>query len=116
MEKISFIDYIESNELYEDWGELNEEAEHEGRKVKLNKPFRTPGGPKKFGVYVRNDKGNVVKVTFGDPGLSIKTSNDERRKSFNARHNCDEKTDKSTPGYWSCKFWSSKTAVKDNLS
>ena len=115
---ISFLDYIKSTlvENYEDWGEeLLNESEYQGRTVELNKPFRTPSGPKKFSVYVNSDSGNVIKVNFGDPGLSIKTNNVERRKSFNARHKCSEKTDRTTPGYWSCKFWSSKTAVKDNL-
>jgi len=98
------------NELYEDVGELSEEALHKGKKVKLNKPFLTPGGPKKRAVYVRNEKGNVVKVNFGDPNLEIKRDNPERRKSFRARHNCSDKTDRTSAGYWSCKFWS-KTPV-----
>jgi len=80
-------------------------AEKNGRKVTLNKPFRTPGGPKKFSVYVKNDKGNVVKVNFGDPNMKIKKNIPERRKSFRARHNCDQAKDKTTPRYWSCKMW-----------
>jgi hypothetical protein len=81
-------------------------AEYQGRKVKLGKPFRTPKGPKKFSVYVKNDKGNVVKVNFGDPNMEIKKDNPKRRKSFRARHKCD-----TNPGprwkarYWSCKKW-----------
>ena len=81
-------------------------AEYQGRKVKLNKPFLTPKGPKKRSVYVKNDKGNVVKVNFGDPNMRIKKSDPARRKSFRARHKCD-----TNPGpkwkarYWSCKFW-----------
>lgn len=81
------------------------EAEYQGRKVPLGKPFRPKGGPKKFAVYVKNDKGNVVKVNFGDPNMRIKKSNPERRKSFRARHRC------ATPGprwkarYWSCRAW-----------
>ena len=63
------------------------EAEYQGRKVKLNKPMR--GDVKKFKVYVKNDKGNVIKVSFGDPNMKIKKSNPARRKSFRARHNCD---------------------------
>jgi hypothetical protein len=55
----------------------------------LNKPFRTPKGPKKFSVYVKNEKGNVVKVNFGDPKMEIKRDDPARRKSFRARHNCD---------------------------
>ena len=77
--------------------------------MKLGKPFRTPSGPKKFAVYVKNDKGNVVKVTFGDPNLSIKSDDPNRRKNFRARHNCDtdpRAKDRTTAKYWSCKFWS----------
>jgi hypothetical protein len=81
------------------------EAEYKGRKVTLNKPFYTPDGPKKRSVYVKNDKGNVVKVNFGDPDMEIKRDDPERRKSFRARHGCDQKKDKTTPGYWSCKAW-----------
>ena len=77
---------------------------------RLNKPFRTPGGPKKFSVYVKNKKGNVVKVSFGDPGLSIKRDDPNRRRNFRARHRCDSDPrakDRTTAKYWSCKFWSS---------
>jgi len=80
-------------------------SEYQGRKVTLNKPFRTPQGPKKFAVYVKNKSGNVIIIRFGDPNMSIKKSNPERRKSFRARHNCDTATDKTTPRYWSCKMW-----------
>ena len=82
------------------------------KKVKLNKPFRTPGGPKKFSVYVKNDKGNVVKVNFGDPNMSIKRDNPARRNSYRARHNCDNPGPKWKANYWSCKMWS-KTNVSD---
>ena len=58
-------------------------------KKTLNKPFRTPKGPKKFSVYVKNEKGNVVKVNFGDPNMEIKRDDPDRRKNFRARHNCD---------------------------
>lgn len=85
-----------------------EAAEYQGKKVTLNKPFRTPGGPKKFSVYVKNDKGNVVKVNFGDPNMEIKRDDSERRKSFRARHNCDNPGPKWKARYWSCKMWSSK--------
>jgi len=91
-----------------DWGVELQEAKYQGRTVTLNKPFRTSGGPKKFAVYVMNNQGNVVIVRFGDPNMDIKRDDPERRKSFRARHNCDQKKDKTTPGYWSCKFWSSK--------
>jgi len=80
-------------------------SEYQGRKVKLNKPFRTPGGPKKFSVYVKNEKGNVVKVNFGDPNMKIKKNIPERRKSFRARHNCDNPGPKWKARYWSCKAW-----------
>lgn len=105
-EDIEEIFEVTGLELYEDWDELTEEAEKNGKKVKLNKPFLTPGGPKKRAVYVKNDKGNVVKVNFGDPNLSIKRDDPERRKSFRARHNCDEKKPRWSAGYWSCKYWS----------
>ena len=85
--------------------EILEEAEYRGRKVTLNKPFYTPGGPRKRAVYVKNDKGNVIKVGFGDPNMRIKKSNPERRKSFRARHNCDTANDRTTARYWSCKAW-----------
>jgi len=82
--------------------EINE-AEYRGRKVNLNKPFRTPGGPKKFAVYVKTPKGNVKKVTFGDSGkLRVRNSNKKAAKSFRARHKCDQKKDRTTAGYWSC--------------
>jgi len=94
---------------------LNEEAEHEGKKVKLNKPFRTPDGPKKFSVYVKNSKGNVVKVNFGDPNMEIKRDDPERRKSFRARHNCSDKTDKTKAGYWSCYQWRAGKKVEEEI-
>jgi hypothetical protein len=83
-------------------------------KKPLNKPFRTPGGPKKFSVYVKNKKGNIIKVNFGDPARSIKRDNPERRKNFRARHNCDSDPrakDKTTAKYWSCKFWSNPSVT-----
>lgn len=84
----------------------------EGEEAKLNQPFRTPSGPKKFAVYVRDPKtGNRKKVTFGDPNMDIKRDSPERRKAFRARHNCDQKKDKTTAGYWSCKFWSAKSVT-----
>ena len=88
-------------------------AKNEGKK--LNKPFRTPGGPKKFSVYVKNDKGNIIKVNFGDPGLSIKRDNPARRKNFRARHNCDNPGPKTKARYWSCRNWEAGRSVSDNL-
>ena len=73
---------------------------------KLNSPQRTSEGPKKFVVYVRDPKtGNIKTVRFGDPNMKIKKSNPARRKSFRARHKCDQKKDKTTAGYWACKSW-----------
>ena len=81
-----------------------EEAEYRGRKVKLNKPMR--GDVKKFKVYVKDPKtGNVKKVNFGDKNMRIKKSNPKRRKSFRARHNCDNPGPKTKARYWSCRKW-----------
>jgi phage I-like protein len=83
----------------------------------LNKPFRTPDGPRKFAVYVKNDKGNVVKVTFGDPNMEIKRDDDEARHNFRKRFQCD-----TNPGpkwkakYWSCRMWESGKTVDDVLT
>jgi len=92
----------------EDW-----DSESEAEKKTLNKPFRLPSGSKKkFGVYVKNDKGNVVKVTFGDPNMEIKRDDPERRKAFRSRHQCD-----TNPGpkykarYWSCRMWEKGKSV-----
>ena len=82
-----------------------EEAEYRGRKVTLGKPFLTPGGPKKRSVYVKNAKGNVVKVNFGDPNMKIKKSNPARRRSFRARHKCSNPGPRWKARYWSCKAW-----------
>ena len=80
------------------------EAEYKGKTVKLGKPMK--GDVKKFKVYVKNKKGNVIKVNFGDPNMEIKRDNPERRKSFRARHKCSQAKDRTTPKYWSCKMWS----------
>jgi hypothetical protein len=88
-------------ELEED--EYLNEVKHRGRTVHLNRPFRTPGGPKKFAVYVRGKSGNIKKVTFGDPKMRIRASSKARRKSFRARHRCSQKKDRTTAGYWSCR-------------
>jgi hypothetical protein len=81
-------------------------ASDKNKGKKLNKPFRTPGGPKKFSVYVKNDKGNIVKVNFGDPNMRIKDNIPGRRKNFRARHNCDNPGSKTKARYWSCRQWS----------
>lgn len=101
-------DYVDcGDEDYEEFDLTNLAcaSEYQGRKVTLNKPFRTPDGPKKFSVYVKNDKGNVVKVNFGDPNMKIKKNIPERRRSFRARHNCDNPGPKWKARYWSCKAW-----------
>lgn len=90
--------------IMENYNKLNE-AEYRGRKVSLGKPFLTPGGPKKRAVYVKNAKGNVVKVNFGDPNMKIKKSNPSRRKSFRARHNCSNPGPRWKARYWSCRAW-----------
>jgi hypothetical protein len=91
--------YVYETETEED---ILAEAKHRGKKVNLGKPFRTPGGPKKFAVYVKSKSGGVKKVTFGDPKLRVKNANKGAAKSFRARHNCAQKKDRTTAGYWSC--------------
>jgi len=93
----------------ESTGVLNE-AEYQGRKVQLGKIMQ--GDIKKFKVYVKNDKGKVVKVNFGFGGksakgkrMTIKKNNPERRKSFRARHNCDNPGPRWKPRYWACRTW-----------
>jgi hypothetical protein len=81
------------------------EAEYQGREVELNSPQRS-SGPKKYKVYVKNDKGNVVVVNFGDTkgGLTAKINDPDARKSFANRHDCKNKKDKTKAGYWSCNL------------
>jgi hypothetical protein len=109
----NYYDLKEFVEFLKNIKEEVNEAEYQGRKVKLNKPMR--GDVKKFKVYVKNPKGNVVKVNFGHGGTSakaageetmrIKKSDPERRASFRARHNCDTPGPKTGARYWSCKAW-----------
>ena len=87
--------------IVEDGVYINEEGKKDN--VKLNQIQR--GGSKKFFVYVKNDKGNVVKVSFGDPNMEIKRDDPKRRAAFRARHDCANKKDKTTAGYWSCRQW-----------
>ena len=101
----NLVKEINSKETLNEWGEIEEAAEYQGKKVTLNKPFYTPDGPKKSAVYVKNEKGTVVIVRFGDPNMEIKADNPERRKSFRARHNCDSPGPKWKAKYWSCKAW-----------
>lgn len=91
--------YISETETEED---ILAEAKHHGKNVNLGKPFRTPGGPKKFAVYVRKPGGGIKKVTFGDPNLKVRNRNKGAAKSFRARHKCSQKKDRTTAGYWSC--------------
>ena len=102
----------ESQDFHEEFGYLGYsidesdlfEAEYQGRKVKLNKPMQ--GDVKKFKVYVKDPKTkNVKKVNFGDPNMRIKKSNPARRKSFRARHNCDNPGPRTKARYWSCRAW-----------
>ena len=86
-------------------GDLLTEAEYQGRKVQLGKPFLTPKGPKKRSVYVKNEKGNVVKVNFGDPNMRIKAYSPKHRKSFRARHNCQNPGPRTSAKFWSCRQW-----------
>jgi hypothetical protein len=98
--------------IHSDIAEEYEAAEYDGKKVTLNKPFRTKGGPKKFAVYVKNEKGNVVIVRFGDPNMEIKRDDPKRRKAFRDRHNCATPGPKWKARYWSCRMWS-KTPVNE---
>jgi hypothetical protein len=102
----------DGDDFYEEYGVMwfNEddedldEAEYQGRKVKLGKPMR--GDVKKFKVYVKDPKTkNVKKVNFGDPNMKIKKSNPARRRSFRARHNCDNPGPRTKARYWSCRKW-----------
>lgn len=110
VEEVEFEETYEGDEFHEAYGilwfnedEQLDEAEYQGRKVPLGKPMR--GDVKKFKVYVKNEKGNVVKVNFGDPDMKIKKSNPARRKSFRARHNCDNPGPRTKARYWSCRKW-----------
>jgi hypothetical protein len=111
---------IPSESNYIDFGESTEEydistvaSEYQGRKITLNKPFRTPDAKKKFAVYVRNKEGKVIIIRFGSQEMSIKRDDPARRKSFRARHKCDQQKDKTTPAYWSCFQWRSNSPVQD---
>jgi hypothetical protein len=94
----------------EDGMRMMNEAEYKGKKVKLGKPMR--GDVKKYKVFVKNKKGKVVKVNFGDKKMEIKRDNPKRRKSFRARHKCSQAKDRTTPKYWSCRMWSKKPVSK----
>ena len=100
----------DGNDFFEEYGTMwfNEdvtldEAEYQGRSVPLGKPMQ--GDVKKFKVYVKKPDGNIVKVNFGDPNMRIKKSNPARRRSFRARHNCDNPGPRTKARFWSCKKW-----------
>jgi hypothetical protein len=91
------------------------EAEYQGRDVELGKPMSNTGSGSKYKVYVRDpDTGNIRKVTFGDPNMTIKRDDPERRKNFRARHGCGtaRASDRTKAAYWSCRMWSSKPVSK----
>lgn len=116
MKELDFTEQIKAKLLEQEGNteDVSDEswAKEEKTGKKLNKPFRTPGGPKKFSVYVKNEKGNVVKVNFGDPNMEIRRDNPDARKNFRARHNCSDKKDRTKAGYWSCRMWSKKPVSK----
>jgi len=94
---LSFLTFLEISSQ-----DINE-AEYQGRQVELNKPMA--GDVKKSKVFVKNESGNVVKVNFGDKNMTIKKNIPARRRSFRARHNCDDPGPKTKARYWSCKAW-----------
>ena len=106
----NYHDIKEFCEFMKEYKDDINEAEYQGRKVKLGKPMQ--GDVKKFKVYVKNPQGNVVKVNFGHGGssakgktMSIKKSDPARRKAFRARHNCDSPGPRHKARYWSCRKW-----------
>lgn len=120
-----FEDLINGCPIEEDYGWeettdfllINEsEAEKNGKKVTLNKPTRSDNPKKKYMVHVKNDKGNVVKVYFGDPNMEIKRDDPNRRASFRARHGCDDQGPKWKAKYWACKFWQKSKSVSSLLN
>lgn len=106
---MGFVDNIEETS-YNEFGDKIVIHEEENKKVKLNKIMR--GDVKKYKVYVKNDKGNVVKVNFGDPNMEIKRDDPARRRNFRARHNCDNPGPRWKARYWACKTWSSTPVSK----
>ena len=109
----NYQDVVEFTEFMKEYKSDINEAEYQGRTVKLGKPMQ--GDTKKFKVYVKNPKGNVVKVNFGHGGssakksgektMSIRKNNPDARKAFRARHNCDSPGPKHKARYWSCRKW-----------
>jgi hypothetical protein len=117
LEESDEITYDDDDDFFEEYGvmwynedDVIDEAEYQGRKVKLGKPMQ--GDTKKFKVYVKNPKGNIVKVNFGHGGSSVKgkamkirKNNPAARRSFRARHNCDNPGPRHKARYWSCRKW-----------
>ena len=116
-QEIDEVTFDDDDDFFAEYGvlwynddDVIDEAEYQGRKVKLGKPMQ--GDVKKFKVYVKNPKGNVVKVNFGHGGSSvkgkamkIKKNNAAARRSFRARHNCDNPGPRHKARYWSCRKW-----------
>jgi len=96
-----FVEFMRKQKLNE--ADYLLEAKYHGRTVSLGKPTR--GDVKKFKVYVKNPKGKVVKVNFGQKGMNIKKNNPTRRKAFRARFNCDNPGPRTKARYWSCRKW-----------
>jgi len=111
---IAHLDLVKAGANEWEQDDSTEDLEYtEAENKTLNKPFRLKDGKKKYGVYVKKPKtGNVIMVKFGDPNMEIKRDDPARRRSFRARHKCDTAKDKTTPRYWSCKFWSKKPVSK----
>jgi hypothetical protein len=107
---IAHIDLVKAGANEWEQDDSTEDLEYaEAEKKTLNKPFRLKDSKKKFGVYVKSPKtGNTIMVKFGDPNMEIKRDDPDRRRNFRARHKCDTAKDKTTPRYWSCKFWSKR--------
>ena len=109
------IVYLDAPYIVEEEEDIIEEAEHRGKKVNLNKPFRTPGGPKKFAVYVKSPGGGVKKVTFGDPNLRVRNRNKVAAKSFDKSPCIRRCNSEASSGYlflyvWNCLFHSCSSA------
>lgn len=101
--------------------EKTQAVEYQGKKVTLNQPRRIgkgdPGyGKKKFYVYVKNDRGNVVRVMFGDPNMEIRRDDPQRRKNYRSRHGCSNPGPKWKANYWSCRMWEAKKSVTQYTS
>ena len=104
-------------QILEETSEHLEEATYKGKTVVLNNPFRSTDKKHKFYVYVKNEKGNVIKLGFGSPSMEIRRDNPARRKSFRARHKCDTDVGpKYKARYWSCRAWEGGITVTDLIN